>query len=42
MSVGTLSMASKGFLFNNKLFYMNWFRFQYFENIQCGSLAAIR
>jgi hypothetical protein len=29
-------------VFNNKLFYMNLFRFVYFENIQRGSLVAIR
>jgi hypothetical protein len=42
MSVGTLSMAVRGFVFNNKLFSMNLFRFVYFESIQRGSLAAIR
>jgi hypothetical protein len=35
-------MASRGFVFNNKLIYMNLFRFVYFENIQRGSLVAIR
>jgi hypothetical protein len=29
-------------MFNNKLFSMNLFRLVYFENYQCGSLAAIR
>ena len=42
MSVGTLSMASIGFVFNNKLISMNLFRLLQFESYQCGSLAAIR
>jgi hypothetical protein len=29
-------------VFNNKLFYLNLFRFVYIENIQRGSLVAIR
>jgi hypothetical protein len=37
-----LSMASRGFVFNNKLFYMNLFRLVQFDSFQRGSLVAIR
>jgi len=40
--VSTLSMASRGLVFNKKFFYMNLFRFVYFESYQRGSLVAIR
>jgi hypothetical protein len=42
MSVGTLSMASRGSVFNKKLFRMNLFRYQHVESFQRGSLAPIR
>jgi hypothetical protein len=42
MSAGTLSMASRCFVFNNKLFYMNSFRWVQFENYQRRSLVAVR
>ena len=40
--LGAKFMASIGFVFNNKLFRMNLFRFVYIENIQRGSLAPVR
>jgi hypothetical protein len=42
MSAWTLSMAGKGFVFNNKLFSMNSFRYQQFESFQRRSLAPVR
>jgi hypothetical protein len=40
--MGTLSMAGRGFVFSNKLFYMNLFRCQQLAGYRCRSLVAIR
>ena len=39
--LGTLRMASIGFVLNNKLFSLNLFRFQQSENYQRRSLAPV-
>jgi hypothetical protein len=42
MSVGAINMANRGLVLNNSIGSVNLFRWEHYETIQRGSLAAIR